>query len=416
VLVIVGLIVLVATALPAWRTGRVPTTAALAPVPPRRGRRSRLAALAQRLGVGPVGEAGVAQAFGRPTRSFLTALALGVAVVAVVVTSSVDHTIDGVFGDPARVGDPEEVSVSVPPGDEASVASTLDAAPGVTSWFTETYDDLVVGDQLFLGIAMGGDVEDAGFVVREGHAPVAAGEAIVGYGLIQRLGIGVGDELDAKVGDAPIRLHVVGWYSEAEDGGEVLRYRLEDLQAVAPEKGIDRYGVNVADGTEPADVSAQLEEALGPAASVEVVTTEGSDEIDTFRAAFLLVAALVLAVAFANLGSTMLLMVRERTRDLAVLRAVGMKPAQTRAIVVTGAVLISLVAALIGLPLGLAAARVMNDGIGRGAGFGPGIGTPPPLWVLLALVPVTAAVAGALGALSARRAARAEIAELVRYE
>ena len=92
-LVVVEVLVVVATVLPAWRAGRVPTTVALAPVPPTRGHRSRLAALGERLGLGPVAAAGLRDSFARPARSMLTALALAVAVVAVVVTSGFSRTI-----------------------------------------------------------------------------------------------------------------------------------------------------------------------------------------------------------------------------------------------------------------------------------------------------------------------------------
>ena len=54
-----------------------------------------------------------------------------------------------------------------------------------------------------------------------------------------------------------------------------------------------------------------------------------TDDLDAFGIAFWMVAGLVLAVALANLGATILLGVRERMRDMGVLRTIGFTPSQS---------------------------------------------------------------------------------------
>ncbi|HET6952971.1 MAG TPA: ABC transporter permease, partial [Acidimicrobiales bacterium] len=134
------------------------------------------------------------------------------------------------------------------------------------------------------------------------------------------------------------------------------------------------------------------------------------------RLAFLLVSGLVVIMALANLASTMLLAVRERTHELGVLRAVGVTPRQVVAMVATGAAALAVLAALIGVPVGWAGSAVVSEVVGTASGIGPGIGATPGAVAVLVMVPIAVGVAALLGAASARRAAEAEVSELVRYE
>ena len=416
-LVVVELIVVVATVVPAWRTGRVPTTAALAPATSHRARGRMLGRVVGRTGLGPIGVAGVRDAFGRPARSVLTALALALAVVAVLVTVGTQRTIDRTFGDPTLLGAPEELRV-YPATEEAATAipAALGDEQGVTSWFTEAEQDLALGDEPFLGLALGGDVAHAGYDVREGRMLSRRGEAVAGWGLLNRLGLEVGDEVTVTASGAPMRLTIVGWYREAEDTGEVLRFSLADLRRARPGAQPQWASVNIAGSASPEAVAASLTTRLGGAARVEVRPAPESDEIDAFRLAFLLVSLLVVIVALANLASTMLLAVRERTHDLGVLRAVGVTPRQVVVLVATGAAALAVAAAAIGLPLGWAVSGLVSGVVGEASGIGPGLGAGPGTMSALVLVPFTVALAALLGGVAARRAASAEVSDLVRYE
>lgn len=86
--VVVEVIVLVATVVPAVRTGRLPTTDALSPTPLHGGRRSPFLGLARALRAGPVALIGTAAATARVARSFFAVLAVMLAIVAVVVTTA----------------------------------------------------------------------------------------------------------------------------------------------------------------------------------------------------------------------------------------------------------------------------------------------------------------------------------------
>jgi putative ABC transport system permease protein len=416
-MVVVELIVLVATAVPAWRTGRQSTTAALASVTAHPARWRWLGRITGRLGLGPVGLAGLRDALGRPARSVLTTVALALAVVAALVTIGTNRSIDRVFGDPTLVGNPEEIRVyPVDAAAASEIPEVLEGSPGVGSWFTETPTDLALGDETFLGIALGGNVADAGFAVREGRMFERSGEAVAGWGLLNRFDLDVGDRISVDAAGSPIELTIVGWYRESEDTGEILRFPLEDLEAIGAGRDPAWASVNAATDVDPGELASSLSEELGGAARLEVVDTSGSDEIDAFRVAFLLVSALVIIVAFANLLSTMLLAARERAHDFGVLRAVGVTPRQIRAVVAAGAATLAIAAGVVGVPLAWLVTSAVTEVVGAASGIGPSIGVGPGLIGTLLVVPLVVGIAAALGAAASRRATRAAVSELVRYE
>jgi putative ABC transport system permease protein len=289
--------------------------------------------------------------------------------------------------------------------------------PDVKSTFTETMQDLSLDESPFLGMAMSGDVAHAGFKVQEGRMFAAPGEAVAGWGLLDRFGLDVRDRVTVEANGRPIRLTIVGWYRESEDAGEVLRFGLEDLRRVVSESAPDWVSVNLARGADPRAVADSLAGRLGDdTARLELQTTEGNDEIDAFRFAFLLVSALVVIVALANLTSTMILSVRQRAHDLGVLRAAGVTPRQVVAVVAWGGAALALAAAVIGVPLGWIVSDAVSEVVGSVSGIGPGIGAGPGTVSVVMLVPLGVAVAALLGAAACRRVARAEVSDLVRYE
>jgi putative ABC transport system permease protein len=376
-LVIVELIVIVATVVPAWRASRLPTTAALAPVTIHAARGRLLTGVTARLRMGPIGVAGVRDAFGRPARSALTAIALSLAIVAALTSISTQRTVDRVFGDPTLVGNPEELRVYPTGDDPEAIRAVLDRDERVASWFTETPEDLALGDETFLGVAMSGDVDHAGFDVREGRMLAGSGEAVAGWGLLNRLGLDVGDEVTISASGEPIRLAIVGWYRESEDTGEILRFSLADLQRVRLDVEPGWVSINLAEGVSREAMPTTLTDQLSSLGRVEVQYTEGSAEVDAFRLAFLLVSLLVIIVAVANLASTMLLSVRQRTHDLGVLRAVGATPRQVVATIAASAAALAAAAAMIGVPLGLIISNAVAAVVGSASGIGPGLGAGP---------------------------------------
>jgi putative ABC transport system permease protein len=412
--VVIECIVVVSVVVPAWRAGRLSTSAALSSATVLRGRRSWLA----RLLLGPIGGAGVRDAFARPARSVFTVLALAVAIVAVVVSMGFNRTVDHAFADPASTGDPYDVIVAPHDGAayRAHTARALDADRNVSSWFTTTEQTGLIDGASYLTRALGGDVARSGYVVESGRLPRADDEAIAGYGLLQAIGASVGDDVTVRIGGKDATFHLVGWYRDTEDTGQVLMFTLAGLHRVDPTAPADAFFAHVRDGVGVDAAAATLQRELEGTAQVTTNVTTDNPEIDAFRTTFWLFTALVLVVAFANLASTLLLAVRERTRDLGVLRSVGFTPRQVVGVTAVGAAVLAGIAVVVGVPAGWAVYRVLIRTVGTSAGISPNIGTNPTTLALVLLVPLAVLAAAALGAGVTRRAATAEVSDLVRYE
>jgi putative ABC transport system permease protein len=292
----------------------------------------------------------------------------------------------------------------------------LDANADVSSWFTTTQRKGVVGDASYLMRALGGDVANAGYAVESGRMPRADDEAIAGYGLLQELGASVGDTVTVAIGGKPASFRLVGWYSDTEDTGQVLMFTLDGLRRVERGATAEAFFAHVREGAPAGAVAAALQRDLTGVAQVTENDGFESDELSAFRTTFLLFTAVVLVVAFANLASALVLAVRERSRDLGVLRSVGFTPRQVLGVSAVGAGTLALLAAVIGLPAGWLSYRALMQMVGKSAGVGPKIGANPAVLALLLLVPIAVAAAALLGSVVTRRAATAEVSELVRYE
>jgi len=86
--------------------------------------------------------------------------------------------------------------------------------------------------------------------------------------------------------------------------------------------------------------------------------------------------------------------------------ALGATPDQISAGLSASQVLPAIAGAIMGIPAGLALLAAVD----------PGSTTPPPLWQLIAVVPVTALVAICLTAVPARIGARRPVADILRSE
>jgi putative ABC transport system permease protein len=108
--------------------------------------------------------------------------------------------------------------------------------------------------------------------------------------------------------------------------------------------------------------------------------------------------------------NTLALSIYERTRELGLLRAVGMTRAQVRTMVRDEAVIISIFGSLLGLLIGLAFGRALVSAIGGEISFAL------PVTQLVIFV-ILAGIAGFLaGAWPARRAARHDVLTAIQAE
>ena len=230
-------------------------------------------------------------------------------------------------------------------------------------------------------------------------------------------GWGVGDTIRVEFpATGPVNLTVVALYSE---NGLIGDYAVS----------LDTYDVNVAnqldsfvlikaqEGADVATVQSDLERALEPYPNIEVQDQAGfRDKYASLISQVLnLVSALLLfAVFIALFGvmNTLFLSIHERTRELGLLRAVGLTRRQTRSMVRWEAMIISIMGALFGVVIGIAFGWALQQAL-EPEGFSE-LGIPGGQ---LAIYVVFAAVLGVLFAIfPARRAARLNVLDAISYE
>lgn len=133
--------------------------------------------------------------------------------------------------------------------------------------------------------------------------------------------------------------------------------------------------------------------------------------IDTMLNLLYVLLALSVVVSLFGMINTLVLSVFERTRELGMLRAVGMSRRQARRMVRHEAVVTSLIGAAPGLPLGILLGAAMTHALAQ-----YGVSFALPVGSLLAFVAV-AVVAGVLAAIApARRAGRLDVLAALQYE
>jgi putative ABC transport system permease protein len=111
------------------------------------------------------------------------------------------------------------------------------------------------------------------------------------------------------------------------------------------------------------------------------------------------IAGISLAVAGIGIMNVMLVSVSERTREVGLLRAVGVGRRQVLALFLTEAALLSAAGGLLGLAAGLGAVRLMVH-------LFPALPASPPAWAIAASLGLALGVGILFGLLPARRAAR----------
>jgi ABC-type lipoprotein release transport system permease subunit len=120
------------------------------------------------------------------------------------------------------------------------------------------------------------------------------------------------------------------------------------------------------------------------------------------------------SLALALVGNALLFTPRRRGAELAVLRALGLRPGQAASAVRWQAITIAAVSLFIGLPLGLIASRLAFTRLARDALVAPGPLTTPSLIVIV--IAATVAIALLLSVWPGRQAAVLPIARTLRAE
>jgi len=171
--------------------------------------------------------------------------------------------------------------------------------------------------------------------------------------------------------------------------------------------------VDVRGGVTPANTQ-RLAAALSgfPEAKIQTESQFKKNQeqgIDTLLNLLYVLLSLSIVISLFGIVNTLVLVVFERTRELGMLRAVGMTRRQVRRMIRAESIITALIGAAIGIPVGVVLALMVGDAIKYPA-FTIPVGT-------LVVFVVAAVIAGVVAAiLPARRAARLNVLQALQYE
>jgi putative ABC transport system permease protein len=296
----------------------------------------------------------------RPVRTALTAAGVSLGVALIVALLSITDGVHRTAGDLIHIGradfgvfqsDVSDLTRSYLPD---SLERRLHTVPGVDE--TARVKIYVSSDGLLFGLAPG-EFALQRFVMVDGRRPRTPREAIVGDRSDRRLG--------STVKSDALRFPVVGVFHSGDrflDNAVVLP--LPTVQALAQRpREVTTIGITVKLGWRPQTVANEIEDRFD---GVTSVTEPGQAvKIDTSSRVIIstgwIVSLLALIVGGIGVTNTMAMSVFERIAEIGLLRAVGWRTLRIGALIVSEALGISLLAAVVGLGLGVAAAEAFVE-------------------------------------------------------
>jgi putative ABC transport system permease protein len=396
------------------------------------GRTVRVLGLPLRAWRGVVGRLATENAARSPRRTSATASAvlIGVALV-VFITAFASSASRSVRSEVERgfkadfVVTNDSQGLNIQPGIPSGVAEVVRGVEGVdlTSALgfgstRLTYPDGDTADQLLTAVEPETVLELLSPRMEEGEvSDLREDGVILDQGIVSDHDLELGDPITLQgPGGKSAELDLVGVSDDRNYLGLVAVSRTTFEQISDATVDVQVAG-RIEPGTDLETVMADVEEAIAGFPAVQVLDREGmiGDLIDQISQFITLIQALlVLSIFTALIGvaNTLSLSITERTRELGLLRAVGMDRADVRSTVHAEALLLSSLGALVGVSLGMVLSVALVKAL-KGLGLTdfafPTVG--------LAVILLATAVLGTLAAVRpARRAAGLSILDAVAAE
>lgn len=188
--------------------------------------------------------------------------------------------------------------------------------------------------------------------------------AIVDESFARRYGVAEGDRIEIVTPSGPVTREVIGVYVDYGSHLGTIVLARGDFLSLYPDEGATSVAIFLGDGADPAAARARLMDALGGRFAFEAfLNREIREEIlNVFDRTFAVTTALQLVasvVAVIAVLTVLFALVRERRKDLGVLRVLGASPGQVRSVVVGEAGLLAAAGSLGGLVVGLAVGYVL---------------------------------------------------------
>jgi PPIC-type PPIASE domain/FtsX-like permease family len=358
-----------------------------------------------------------------PVGATLLAAVLAVSVVAIALTftASLDH----LFSTPRLYGQNWDYRSEYAVPEKASARAD------------RSLSDVAVGDDKGLielngrqvgAVAMDDIKGRLAPVVTEGRAPERTDEILLAAKTLDALGLQIGDTVSgrwagsndsdieaSRVRRRTVRMRIVGRGVVPEgrfnELGRGAALTFQSYRRLDPRARAYTFEARIAPGADREATLARLERRFvtpAPGPPRTVADFGGVDELP------LVLSALLIAIAAAVLAHALVMAIRRRRRDLAVLKTLGFDRRQVFATVAWQATTFAALGLVVGLPLGVSLGRWAWTLFAEQIGVVPEPVTPLPL--ILLVVPAAVLLANVVALLPARHAAKTSPALVLRAE
>jgi len=366
---------------------------------------------------GTVGRLATQNSLRNPRRTAATASALmiGLALVTTmsVLGASINKSID--VGVKKQFTSDYLVSNAIGQPFSPTIAEDIRSVDGVGTVAPSQTISLEIGDDRF-NVSAGdsralGEIFDIDYV--KGGPALKDGQIALTEDKADSLGVKVGDSVKLKFAGATVPAAVSGLYKSTY----VVAAGVTPFSTVTAGK-VQRADSTVAVNAKPGVDKAQLGRSL-EAVTKDFPTVTVQNQADFSEAQrsqvdqllYLIYALLGLAIVIAALGivNTLALSVIERTREVGLLRAVGLGRGQLRRMIRLEAIAIAVLGALLGIAAGLLFGIVLQQAVAD-----QGITDLAIPWGRLVIFVVVAGLVGVIAAvLPARRAAKLNVLDAI---
>lgn len=312
---------------------------------------------------------------GRPARSLLTLSGVAVAVAAVVSLLGIvrgfetsllnlyqDRGIDVLVHQAGRV----QMTSSVLP---ASLGPQLAAVPGVQHVYPSMIDVLSLLEDDLMGIAIQGwqvgslPMRELNIVEGRTLAEGDSRAVLLGSRLAAATGKKAGDTIELLDGES---FAITGIFETKNvfDNGSIVT-QLGDLQSLLlREEEVTLFGI-VTDDLSPQQMQQTLTQILQIQSGIEASEVrelaERSAEIKVARAFAWVTSAIALLIGSIGMLNTLMMSVFERTREIAMLRALGWKRRRIVALVIGEAAILCSLGAVVGIFLAVVGVKLLGS-------------------------------------------------------
>ncbi|WP_410660362.1 FtsX-like permease family protein [Amycolatopsis sp. lyj-112] len=316
--------------------------------------------------------------------------------------------------DPPGVGALETQQVAEQASVPVTLAGTITAVPGVRGAVAEQSfpANVVAADGQALtgpegGQSLGHNWDAAAlapFSLRDGQAPAGGDEVVLDAALAARSGVTVGQRVKIATRSTPAEFRVSGIAAPKSGDGlsrqSAMFFSQEKAAELAGKPGrAHAIGVLADPGVSPGDLADRIRDAVGGDVTVTTGVERSTVEfLDVSQTRMLLMAlagsfgGFAILIAVFVVASTLALVINQRRREFALLRAIAATPQQIRKLIGAETMLVAGGAGLLGAGLGVAVGYGLRNAFSA-------IGVIPPDFELaISPIPLVAALLLGLGA------------------